>query len=76
GAPVFTIQDGVARVVSVISAKAEVNGRKVAVAVPLAEPLERLRAALEDSRAGSAGGARAVSVISGGNGAGAKFIKP
>lgn len=76
GAPVFSIQDGVARVVSVISAKAEVDGRKVAVAVPLAEPLEALRAALEDSRDGPTGAARAVTVISGGNGLGAKFIQP
>lgn len=75
GAPVFTIRDGVARVVSVISAKAEVDGRKVALAVPLAEPLATLRAALEDSKAGSAGGVKSVSVLSGG-GAGAKFVKP
>lgn len=76
GAPVFTFEDGVARVVSVISAKAEVDGRKVAIAVPLAEPLLALRAALESSRADSSGGARAVTVISGGTGAGAKFVRP
>jgi V8-like Glu-specific endopeptidase len=76
GAPVFSIQEGVARIVSVISAKAEVDGRKVAVAVPLAEPLAALRAALEDSRAGLSGGVKAVSVISGGNGLGAKFVRP
>ncbi|MBL9073185.1 trypsin-like peptidase domain-containing protein [Tabrizicola sp.] len=76
GAPVFSFRDGVARVVSVISAKAEVDGRKVAVAVPLAEPLVALRAALEDSRAGSGTGAKSVSVLSGGNGEGAKFVKP
>ena len=76
GAPVFSIQDGVARVVSVISAKAEVDGRKVALAVPLAEPLAALRLALEDSKAGSAQGGKTVSVLSGGNGSGAKFLKP
>lgn len=76
GAPVFTIRDGVAKVVSVISAKAEVDGRKVALAVPLAEPLAALRIALEDSKAGSSGNAKSVSVLSGGNGAGAKFVKP
>lgn len=76
GAPVFTFENGVARVVSVISAKAEVDGRKVAIAVPLAEPLLALRAALESSRADSSSGARAVSVISGGTGAGAKFVRP
>lgn len=76
GAPVFTVRDGVAQVVSVISAKAEVDGRKVALAVPLAEPLAALRAALEDSRAGSAAGGKGVSVLSGGTGSGAKFVKP
>ncbi|MCU0905192.1 MAG: trypsin-like peptidase domain-containing protein [Tabrizicola sp.] len=76
GAPVFALQDGVVRVVSVISAKAEVDGRKVALAVPLAEPLAALRNALEDSRAGSSQGGKSVSVLSGGNGSGAKFIKP
>ena len=74
GAPVFTIQNGVARVVSVISAKAEVDGRKVSLAVPVAEPLDALRIALEDSKAGSSAGGRSVRVLSGGNGAGAKFI--
>jgi V8-like Glu-specific endopeptidase len=76
GAPVFSIEDGVAKVVSVISAKAEVDGQKVALAVPLAEPLDALRAALEDSKVGSAGGVKAVSVLSGGTGSGAKFVKP
>jgi protease YdgD len=76
GAPVFAVEDGVARVVSVISAKAEVDGRKVALAVPLAEPLAALRTALEDSRAGSSGGGKTVTVLSGGNGSGAKFVKP
>lgn len=76
GAPVFSFRDGVAKVVSVISAKAEVDGRKVAIAVPLAEPLPALRAALEDSKVGSAGGVKAVSVLAGGNGSGAKFVKP
>jgi protease YdgD len=80
GAPVFAIRDGVARVVSVISAKAEVDGRKVALAVPLAGPLAALMAALESSRTGS--GAKSgdslggVRVLSGGNGNGAKFVKP
>jgi protease YdgD len=76
GAPVFAVEDGVARVVSVISAKAEVDGRKVALAVPLAEPLAALRTALEDSRAGSSRGGKTVTVLSGGNGSGAKFVKP
>jgi V8-like Glu-specific endopeptidase len=80
GAPVFSIQDGVARVVSVISAKAEVDGKKVALAVPLAEPLAALLSALEESKLGSGGNATGnagtVRVLSGGNGNGAKFVKP
>jgi V8-like Glu-specific endopeptidase len=76
GAPVFSIQDGVARVVSVISAKAEVDGQKVALAVPLAEPLSDLLTALEDSKLASGVNQGAVRVLSGGNGDGAKFVKP
>lgn len=76
GAPVFSVHDGVARVVSVISAKAEVEGRKVALAVPLAEPLHQLHSALEASKARSRAGAGTVRVLSGGQGEGAKFIKP
>jgi protease YdgD len=76
GAPVFAIRDGVARVVSVISAKAEVDGRKVALAVPLGEPLTTLRAALDDSKIGLRSAPGKVSILSGGQGDGAKFVKP
>lgn len=76
GAPVFSIIDGIARVVSVISAKAEVDGRKVALSVPLAAPLAALRAALADSKLTDRGNLEGVSVLSGGQGNGAKFIKP
>ncbi len=43
GAPVFSFRDGVARVVSVVSAKAEVEGRKVALGTSLELPLADLR---------------------------------
>ena len=76
GAPVFSITEGVARVVSVISAKAEVEGRKVALAVPLAAPLEVLRAVLADSKLTGRNGTGSVSLLSGGQGSGAKFVKP
>ncbi|MFN3576623.1 MAG: trypsin-like serine peptidase [Tabrizicola sp.] len=76
GAPVFSVRDGVARVVSVISAKAEVDGRKVALAVPLAEPLATLRSALEESKAGSSAGGGSARILSGGTGSGAKFVRP
>jgi len=76
GAPVFSMVDGVARVVSVISAKAEVNGRKVALAVPLAAPLEVLREALAENKLLGRVDTVGVSVLSGGQGGGAKFVKP
>jgi protease YdgD len=76
GAPVFAIADGVTQVVSVISAKAEVDGQKVALAVPVSGPLEVLRTALADSKVGSAVRSGAVKVLSGGTGAGAKFVTP
>lgn len=75
GAPVFATVDGVARVVSVISAKAELDGRKVALAVPLAAPMPALRAALEAGRS-APGGDADVSILSGGQGGGAKFVRP
>ena len=76
GAPVFSIIDGVARVVSIISAKAEVEGRKVSLAVPVAVPLAALRAALDQTKPMAGGDLKGVSVLSGGQGNGAKFVKP
>ncbi len=75
GAPVFMIHDGVAQVVSVISAKAEVDGEQVALGSALQIPLTALMAALEGGsvRRGAMGNVR---VLSGGNAGGAKFIKP
>jgi protease YdgD len=75
GSPVFTVQDGVARVVSVISAKAEVDGRKVALAVPLAVPLQDLMAAMAEPASTVRTGLEA-GVLSGKEGTGAKFVKP
>jgi hypothetical protein len=76
GAPVFSTVDGEVRVVSVISAKAEVDGRKVALAVPLAAPLKALRTAMSEARMRGRTETGGVSVLSGGQGGGAKFIKP
>lgn len=75
GAPVFTIRDGVAQVVSVISAKAEVDGRQVALGSALQIPLGSLMAEL-DAGAPSKGIGGNVQVLSGGTGGGAKFVKP
>ena len=75
GAPVFMVVDGVPQVVSVISAKAEMDGRQVSLGSALQIPLEDLMAELQLGavRSGAMGNVR---VLSGGNGGGAKFIKP
>ncbi|MFM2389486.1 MAG: hypothetical protein RLZZ437_1041 [Pseudomonadota bacterium] len=74
GAPVFSFKDGVARVVSVVSAKAQLEGQAVSLGVALDEPLAELRAQMLEQGAGTAGRA-GVRVLSGGNALGAKFMQ-
>lgn len=76
GAPIFAIHDGVAKVVSVVSAKAQVEGRQVALGTALQEPLDDLRAELALAGGGGRVPAPNVRVLSGGTAAGAKFVKP
>jgi hypothetical protein len=75
GAPVFVLVNGVPKVVSVISAKAEMDGGQVslgsALQIPLADLMDELRHG--SARSGVMGNVR---VLSGGGGGGAKFIKP
>lgn len=71
GAPVFAMRDGEVRIVSVVSAKAQVEGKSVSLAVPLMEPLAALRAEMAASAPRTAPGSR---ILSGGGG-GAKFVK-
>nr|WP_081535926.1 trypsin-like peptidase domain-containing protein [Rhodovulum sp. P5] len=79
GAPVFRIEDGVPRIVSVVSAKAEVADRKVALGTALGDELDGLRRRLAMGREVlgtdlppmhrfGQGGAREAS--------GAKFLRP
>ncbi len=75
GAPIFTFKDGVARVVSVVSAKAQMEGQAVSLGVSLEEPLAELRAQLAADSTGVAGRG-GVRVLSGGNALGAKFMRP
>jgi len=75
GAPVFTLRDGVPQVVSVISAKAEVEGKQVSLGSALQIPLAALMAEL-DAEAPSHGLAGKVQILSGGLSGGAKFLKP
>lgn len=72
GAPVFALEGGVARVVSVVSAKAEVEGRKVALGTGLEAPLADLKAELLKAAGGPGNGM--VRVLRGGGSA--KFVRP
>ena len=47
GAPIFRMDGSIARIVSVVSAKGELAGRRVALGTSLAAPLAELRAAFE-----------------------------
>jgi protease YdgD len=75
GAPVFQIDDGVARIVSVISAKAEYEGERVAIASQLDAPLAELGAELAR---GYGGALSTVRVLAPGerNDTGARFVRP
>ena len=76
GAPIFTIHDGEARIVSVVSAKADVEGEKVALGTALEGPLAVLRAEMSKGDRVTALRGGTVRILSGGTGGGAKFIKP
>ncbi|MBL3573735.1 trypsin-like peptidase domain-containing protein [Rhodovulum sulfidophilum] len=73
GAPVFRIEDGVPRILSVVSAKAEMGSRKVALGTVIHDGLEVLRARLAADDPGDplprfgSGTTRS---------AGAKFLRP
>jgi V8-like Glu-specific endopeptidase len=75
GAPVFAIRDGVARIVSVVSAKAEMTGRSVALGTALDAPLAALRAAY-DAGERRVPGRPVVRTLSREGGSGAKFLRP
>ena len=74
GAPIFTFKDGVPRVVSVVSAKAQLEGQSVSLGVALEEPLAELRAQMAADSAGLSGRG-GVRVLSGGGALGAKFLQ-
>ncbi len=78
GAPIFSIDEAdVARIVSVISAKAEVSGRNVALGTNLEKPLADLMALLANTQIGvSEPGLRVLSLSGPGAGSGAKFVRP
>jgi len=49
GAPIFNIENGQARIISVVSAKAEVRGKKVSLGTSLEEPLAVILAKLKET---------------------------
>lgn len=77
GAPIFLIENGQARIASVVSAKAFLNDQRVALGTSLAEPLAELMTELS-SGMGRFQAAPTVRVIGGGERAetGAKFVRP
>jgi V8-like Glu-specific endopeptidase len=75
GAPILAQREGEWRIVSVVSAKAELDGQKVSLGVVLDGPMAELRAALDAPAIGRAG----VRLRSGGGATasgGAKFVSP
>lgn len=79
GSPVFKLEDGVPHVVSVISAKAEADGRKVALGTDLEAPLADLRKLMAEADDRVQTGLPSVRrlVLDGkGASAGAKFVRP
>lgn len=76
GAPIFVVRDGVARIVSVVSAKAEVDGKKVALGTALVGPLATVRAALDSGEDAPRRTPSSVRILSGNAAGGAKFVKP
>ncbi len=75
GSPIFALRDGEMKIVSVVSAKAESDGKKVALGSILTDTLQVLHSELAKSQGSSLNGGR-VRLLSGGQATGAKFVKP
>jgi protease YdgD len=76
GAPVFSIQDGAARIVSVVSAKAELEDRTVSLGTLLAAPLTELKNHLDGHQITTTAAPRRLTLSGGSGDTGAKFVKP
>ncbi len=79
GAPVFTFEGNMPRIVSVVSAKAEVEGTRVALGTQLDQPLSLLHRELAAGNVMSTQPKTTISRISVGsarNNTGAKFVRP
>ena len=79
GAPIFSFENGTARIVSVVSAKAEMQGRKVSLGMAVDGPMDDLMARFDDGE-GTVAGARpsATRLLMSGErrDTGAKFLSP
>jgi len=76
GAPVFSFEEDKPRIVSVVSAMAEVDGRKVSLGTRLEKPLETLRAELASGIGAYQDPAPVISTAGTRRDIGAKFAKP
>lgn len=76
GAPIFAFRDGVARVVSVVSAKAEFDGQKVALGTALDVPLSALLKELQSVSSPFQKPGPAGALAGGSASTSAKFVKP
>ncbi|MEB8387074.1 trypsin-like peptidase domain-containing protein [Rhodobacteraceae bacterium KMM 6894] len=76
GAPIFTWEDGVPRVVSVVSAMADVDGQKVSLGTQLELPLSVLKAELAAGKGGRRGVGPTIAGVTTLRQTGAKFAKP
>jgi len=79
GAPVFSMDQGAPRIVSVVSAMADVNGRKVSLGMSLQEPLAVIMAELKATEGpfqSSKPVTRRMSLQGGITRSGAKFLRP
>lgn len=76
GAPIFSFEGGEPRVVSVVSAMAEVEGRKVSLGTQLTQPLAELRGALDAGEGVFQDGAPQMTSAGERRNTGAKFARP
>ena len=79
GSPVFSFETGVPQIVSVVSAKAEVDGQAVSLGTSLQEPLQQLKADLARGLGfgtGSLPQVNRITVTGERRDTGAKFVKP
>ena len=76
GSPVFTLDGGRARIVSVVSAKAELNGEDVSLGTSLDQPLKALLAHFDGIGPARPGGSQRILLSGERNDTGAKFLRP